>query len=180
MGKYVKSVEKPSPTVQERFDAKWIEDENGCWNWTAYRNEDGYGQFNVNGKTKRANRVAYQLHKGDIPRGLEVCHTCEISPCVNPDHLILGTQKQNNQHKIDRYRQHWQFPAITYLEMGVWYQIGMSLEQIAQYFGIKKETLRHRLKDLEQDRDRVIDAGAEEGPFYYVNRAKFEDKQSAM
>jgi len=109
-----------------------------------------------------------------------VCHTCENSACVNLDHLILGTQKQNNQHKIDRYRQHWQFPAITYLEMRVWYQIDMSLEQIAQYFGIKKETLRHRLKDLEQDRDRVIDAGAEEGPFYYVNRAKFEDKQSAM
>ncbi|GAA3328627.1 hypothetical protein GCM10020331_073350 [Ectobacillus funiculus] len=74
--------------------------------------------FYLNGKKrKKAHRVAYQLHKEDIPVGQMVRHTCDNRACVNPEHLELGTAEQNTQDKVERYRQPWPFPAVCYLEM---------------------------------------------------------------
>lgn len=70
-----------------------------CWPWQAYRNAKGYGQFRVNpppASQAKASRVAWELQHGQaIPPGLFVCHTCDNPPCCNPNHLFLGTNRDN-------------------------------------------------------------------------------------
>jgi hypothetical protein len=51
-----------------------------------------------------AHRIAYKLTKGNIPNNLNVLHTCDNTSCVNPNHLYLGTQKQNAQDAVIRNR----------------------------------------------------------------------------
>ena len=71
--------------------AKW----DDCWLWTDKPDTYGYGQFCLNGKKPRAHRVSYELFEGKIPDGLIVRHTCHRPLCVNPAHLIVGTQQDN-------------------------------------------------------------------------------------
>lgn len=86
----------------DRFNQHWIPEPNsGCWLWLAGAGKRRYGRFKLgklpNGKsvTRFAHRVSWQIHRGEIPKGIQVCHKCDVPECVNPDHLFLGTQKDN-------------------------------------------------------------------------------------
>ncbi len=67
----------------------------GCWEWSGYRDRHGYGIQQFRGKRHRAHRIAHIVFRGAIPAGIFVCHKCDNPPCCNPDHLFLGTQKDN-------------------------------------------------------------------------------------
>lgn len=80
----------------QRFETKFVKGEpDECWEWLAWRDKDGYGNTTLSGKFWRANRASYRIYKGKIEDGLHVLHTCANPPCVNPNHLFLGTSKDN-------------------------------------------------------------------------------------
>ncbi|MFA6204330.1 MAG: HNH endonuclease signature motif containing protein [Gallionella sp.] len=93
-------------TMSERF-WKFVEKTDHCWTWNGHTDRDGYGLFKTP-KVKRAHRVAWELEHGPIPDGKIICHTCDNPSCVRPDHLWLGSFKENAADMIQKGRgRHW-------------------------------------------------------------------------
>jgi len=90
----------------KRFEEKYKEIENGCWIWKKLTKTHRYGNFYFNGKSQQSHRVSWQLHFGEIPEGMKVLHKCDTPGCVNPEHLFLGTQKDNVLDCIKKGRFH--------------------------------------------------------------------------
>jgi len=79
---------------------------SGCWIWTGASDSKGYGRMASGFKKSplKAYRVSYELFVGIIPDGLVVRHKCDVTSCVNPNHLEVGTQKDNMQDASKRGR----------------------------------------------------------------------------
>lgn len=78
---------------------------DGCWLWTAACFGNGYGAFRTPpGEEGRAHRWAYAYFVGPIPEGLHVLHRCDIRRCVNPDHLWVGTDADNQADMTQKGR----------------------------------------------------------------------------
>lgn len=75
-----------------------------CWVWKGAKNDKGYGQCRVNNKTEYTHRMSYELHKGNIPEGKYILHTCDTPLCFNPRHLFVGTQQDNMDDMISKSR----------------------------------------------------------------------------
>lgn len=81
-----------------------IQDKNSCWEWKTGCFSLGYGCFSIKRKPHLAHRISWNLTFGNIPTNLFVCHKCDNPPCVRPDHLYLGTPKDNMDDKFRRGR----------------------------------------------------------------------------
>lgn len=79
---------------------------SGCWLWTGAFFARGYGSFNTvkGGKYKavKTNRQSWIFHRGEIPEGKFVLHTCDNKACVNPEHLYIGDHAQNMRDAVER------------------------------------------------------------------------------
>jgi predicted XRE-type DNA-binding protein len=114
----------------EQFWARFrVKPETGCWEWTGGRDADrGYGAVHTAGilpgpgRMISTHRMSWTLKNGPIPEGLDVLHRCDNPPCGNPEHLFLGTNKNNmedmsrklragqtklNQEQVDEIRRRW-------------------------------------------------------------------------
>ena len=75
-----------------------------CWIWLGARIENDYGVVRVNGKNNGAHRISWELTNGPIPEGLWALHHCDNPPCVNPSHLFLGTNTDNQRDCVSKGR----------------------------------------------------------------------------
>src|SRR3990167_4707432 len=88
----------------DRFWSNVVKSDN-CWLWIGpKRQEFGYGAFSVGAHVYAAHRIAYELEVDQIPSGLQVLHKCDTGACVKPDHLFLGTQKDNIHDMLSKGR----------------------------------------------------------------------------
>lgn len=88
---------------------KYEIDSNNCWNIISgsYKEKQGYHILSLksnNRKRIRAHRAVYMALNGDIPEGKIVCHSCDNRDCINPEHLFLGTKKDNTQDMMNKGR----------------------------------------------------------------------------
>lgn len=101
-------LQKGRTPIQERF-WKYVTKTETCWIWTGCKSPKGYGRIadydGVRSQMRLAHCLSFEIHRGPIHSGLHVCHSCDNPPCVNPDHLFLGTNRDNIDDKMAKGRQ---------------------------------------------------------------------------
>jgi hypothetical protein len=98
----------PRRPLADRFWEK-VDRSESCWMWRGSIASNGYGSFRGRTGTETAHTVSWRLHHGEIPNGLFVLHKCDVRPCVNPDHLFLGTAQDNSSDMVAKGRH----PSLT-------------------------------------------------------------------
>ena len=107
---------RKSPPISKPKIITWIENENGCWICTSHKGtKAGYPFYNYNGKRTTMSRYIYSKYYGELPENVIVngeikkvviMHTCDNPMCINPKHLICGTQK-DNLHDMQNKGRKW-------------------------------------------------------------------------
>lgn len=143
-------------TDRERFER--FVDKNpslsGCHLWVGCLKSSGYGDFKLKGKTVRAHRASYIIYKGEIPVGMSILHSCDNPRCVNPDHLSMGSHKENMEDKVKKGRQQKGEKVKTSKLVGADVIIIRALfkdcpyAEVARRFGINQTSVMRILKGI--------------------------------
>lgn len=129
-----------------------VDGETGCWIWQLGRDASGYGTINrLDCQEKRAHRYFYEKRFGPIPAGMLVCHRCDNPPCVNPDHLFLGTYKDNAHDSMNKgrwpngsQRSQAKLTESQVLEIRLIYGSGGTTQlDLARKFGVSRSLVRN-------------------------------------
>jgi len=104
-------------SVEEQLWAK-VRITPGCWLWTSAVDGKGYGTLTIKGKQPKAHRLVYERYKGAIPDGLQLDHLCRVRNCVNPDHLEVVTNQENQLRGLAGQRNRERAVLITHCPRG--------------------------------------------------------------
>lgn len=124
-----------------------VNKENDCWEAQGYLDKDGYAS--ITHKARRIHRVSYELFIGPIPRSLSVLHKCDNPRCCNPDHLFLGTQKDNVADMIKKGRKDSRFGVrntqnkLTEQQVFEIYHSADAQRIVAEKYGIDQSTVSY-------------------------------------
>jgi hypothetical protein len=83
-------------------------EETECWEWQGNLGKNGYGKVRWNMNNLTTHRAAYEVFNREIPKNLCVCHTCDNRKCINPEHLWIGSSRENTKDKVKKGRQYCQ------------------------------------------------------------------------
>ncbi len=131
----------------------WEVNQNGCWICTSHKtNESGYPLYQHKGKKYLLHRFIYEKTYGKFDSRLKVCHHCDNPACVNPEHLFLGTQKDNmiDMNLKGRHgytgspgekNPHAKFTNKQIIKIREMYNNGLRQVHIARMFGVKQQTI---------------------------------------
>lgn len=135
--------------VRRRFWSK-VRFTDSCWLWESAGDANGYGRFRVGRRVRLAHRVAWELTFGPVPEGGLVLHHCDNPPCVRPDHLYVGTYRDNAQDMLARNRRAYsrgeEHPSarLTLSQVEEIRRLagsGWSHRRLAALFGVGKSTV---------------------------------------
>jgi hypothetical protein len=99
------------PHFVNTFDDDFLQEktitvaESGCMIWMGGTVKGGYGKTSHKRKSLLAHRAIWEARKGGIPEGKILCHHCDVPACVNPNHLFLGTHKDNTADMFAKGRE---------------------------------------------------------------------------
>jgi len=125
--------------------------ESGCWIWSGdTKSRGGYGRVFIDGGMVMAHRFSWMAYNGEIPPGSIVCHRCDTPPCVNPEHLFLGSHKDNandreakgrgNQVKHETHGRA-KLDNAQVEEIRAWLHAGEPQSFIARQYGVSQQTI---------------------------------------
>lgn len=90
--------------MRQRLASKVTVTASGCHEWGGFIDPKGYGTLSYRNANVRAHRLAYAAHLGPVPDNMQVCHRCDNRRCINPDHLFLGTNRDNINDMVAKGR----------------------------------------------------------------------------
>jgi hypothetical protein len=122
---------------------------SGCWQWTGYRSQAGYGVIHRRGRSFLTHRLAYEAAHGAIPQDAQVLHKCDNPRCVRPDHLEVGSVRKNIRDavrrgliKVGEQSPSSKLSAQEVSEIRMTYATGgVSLRALAAKFGVNHKTI---------------------------------------
>jgi HNH endonuclease len=147
--------------LAKRLEKKSSLTSSGCMLWSGSVNKDGYGRVSVGGRPRYAHRASWVASRGDIPHGMNVLHRCDTPAYINPDHLFLGSQKDNSADMISKSRHVGEFGNLKprsfmgesngfaratpdlVISIREDAALGVSMRDLARIYRLGRTTVRH-------------------------------------